>query len=65
MNKSLILKRGIVKNKLSSNQYELEDNNGVKLIMIIPRKFLMNYMKIDTGDVAYIIVSSEDKVEGK
>ena len=65
MNESLILKRGIVKKKLNINQYELEDKNGVKLIMTIPKKFLMNYIKIEIGDIGYILVSSEEEVEGK
>ncbi|OJJ20570.1 hypothetical protein BKI52_19140 [marine bacterium AO1-C] len=65
MNKPMILKRGTVKRKLSSNQYELEEKDGAKLIMTVPKKFLMNYLGIETGDIAYILVNSEDEIEGK
>ena len=65
MSKSLILKKVIVKKKLSINEYEVELSKGEIKKMIIPKRLLMNYIKIDIDSEVYIIISSESDKEGK
>ena len=61
----MILKKAQVKKKISINQYEVIVDQKDMLIMFIPKKFLMNYIKIENGDTVYIILDSNSSNEGK
>ena len=62
----MILKKVKVNKKLSLGQYEVQDNKGNNLTLyILPRKRLLNYIKIEKGDDVYMSLSSDNDTEGR
>ena len=62
----MILKKVIVESRVSLGNYQVKDEEGNLLkASILPRKLLQNYIKIDDGRIIYLILETEDSLEGK
>lgn len=61
----MILVKGTIRERVKANEYTLEVQNGEFIRATFPRKFLMNYIKIEIGDEMLVILSSKEAKEGK
>ena len=62
----MILKKVIIDKRSALGQYQVHDRDGnVLTLNILPKKRLMNYIKMEVGDSVYMVLSSEEDKEGK
>lgn len=60
---SKVLHTAIIIEKISNNEYLVEDKRGVKTTMSFPKKYLMNYIKFRIGEKVYITISDSDNMQ--
>ena len=66
MYNSLLLRKGVVMEIISKEEFLLEDVIDREIIsMTIPEKFRLNYFKVEIGDFFYVTVSPFDKKRGR
>ena len=60
-----ILKKGIVIRKISRNELEIKDEVCENWLVNFPKKFLINYIKIDLEDPIYFVITSTSNKLGR
>jgi len=66
MENSLLLRKGTVVEIISREEFLIEDVMNREIInMTIPKKFRINYFKVEIGEIVYVIVSPSEKTKGR